>query len=219
MIAAPKAVIFDLDGTLVDSAPHCALLVNEMLDERDAPHRVTPDDARQFLTRGGKDLVAALMGDACADVDGDVADFRRRYATMPTPPSCLFEGVRDGLDSLRDAGVTMAICSNKPQHLCEKIVDDLDLAAHFAAVVGSQDGTPLKPDPALAARALDGLGRTRADTLYVGDSDVDRRTAQAIGLPFLFVTYGYAEPDLDIASDGRFDRFDEVVTYLSRQVA
>ena len=215
MTLTPRAVIFDLDGTLVDSAPHCAALVNAMLDERDAAHRVTAQEARQFLTRGGKDLVSALMGDASGDIDTDVADFRRRYASIPTPETSLFDDVRSGLDRLLDAGVKMAICSNKPQALCEKIVADLGLGGHFDAVVGSADGTALKPDPALAQRALDGVGGDRSATLYVGDSDVDRRTAAAVGLPFLFVTYGYAEPDVVIDSHERFDGFDALVDYLT----
>ena len=110
----------------------------------------------------------------------------------------------------------MAICSNKPQSLCDKIVADLGLDHHFDAVVGSVDSLPLKPAPDLALRALDRLDTTASDCLYVGDSDVDRQTAANAGIGFLFVTYGYAEPGEAIDALARFDRFDQLAPYVAR---
>lgn len=211
----PQTLIIDLDGTLVDSAPLIAGIINQMLADRGAGRRVTASDARVYLTQGGSQLVAALLGPNLSDLDTDLADFRTRYAASDTPIDCLFPGVREGLAALSALGVRMAICSNKPQSLCNKIVADLDLDSHFGAIVGSSDDLPLKPAPDLAHRALALLGNTAEHCLYVGDSDVDRQTAASAGLDFLFVTYGYAEPGHAIDALAHFDRFDQLAPYLA----
>ena len=211
----PPSLIVDLDGTLIDSAPLIAGIVNRMLADRGSLRTVAATDARAFLTQGGSQLVTALLGDDFADLDRDLTDFRARYASLRTPADCLFPGVRNGLAALSALGVRMAICSNKPHSLCDKIVADLALGQHFVAIVGSADGTPLKPAPDLALRALAQLGTTAADCLYVGDSDVDRQTAASAGIGFLFVTYGYAESDQQIDALARFDRFDQLAPYIA----
>ncbi len=208
------ALIIDLDGTLVDSAPLIAGIINRMLADRGIERATSPEEARTFLTQGGSQLVAALLGDDLVDLNRDLADFRIRYAALDTPEDCLFPGVREGLDALVAVGVRMAICSNKPQGLCDKIVADLGLRDLFAAVVGSTDDLPLKPAPDLALKALGALGVAACDCLYVGDSDVDRQTAANAGIGFLFVTYGYAEASAPIEALARFNRFDQVAPYL-----
>ena len=214
-MTTPPSLIIDLDGTLVDSAPLIAGIINRMLADRNARRTVTAADARAWLTQGGSQLVTALLGSDLDDMESDLAEFRARYAALDTPVDCLFPGVRDGLAALSEMGVAMAICSNKPQGLCDKIVADLDLGRHFATVVGSIDHLPLKPNPALAFRALDALGATASTCHYVGDSDVDRRTAANAGIGFLFVTYGYAEEDRPIDALARFDRFDQLVPFIA----
>lgn len=189
-----KHLIFDLDGTLVDSAPLCAGIVNAMLRERGSARRVTAEAARAFLTRGGNHTVSALLAGECGEVEAELADFRARYLALPTPEDCLYAGVRDGLEQLASQGTKLAVCSNKPQPLCDKIVADLDLDGVITTVVGSRPGLALKPAPDLVQLALSGLGAAPGDCLFVGDSEVDQRTAEAAGIPFLFVAYGYAEP-------------------------
>ena len=213
-MSKPPSLIIDLDGTLVDSAPLIAGIINAMLAERGVSRLVAPEAARTYLTQGGSQLVSALLGDDLVDLTHDLTDFRTRYAALATPDDCLVPGVRDGLAAMSASGVRMAICSNKPQSLCDKIVADLDLRHHFDALVGSTDSLPLKPAPDLALRALDQLGATAAACLYVGDSDVDCRTAANAGIGFLLVTYGYAEPGRPIDALARFDRFDQLASYI-----
>ena len=214
-MSGPPSLIIDLDGTLVDSAPLIAGIINHMLADRGSQRTVAASEARIFLTRGGSQLVTALLGPDLGDLDRDLADFRSRYAALTTPADCLFPGVRNGLDALSALGVRMAICSNKPQSLCDKIIADLALDHHFVAIVGSTDGVPLKPAPDLAFRALAQLGSAASDCLYVGDSDVDRQTAANAGIGFLFVAYGYAEAGKPIDALARFDGFDDIVRYLA----
>ncbi len=211
----PPSLIIDLDGTLVDSAPLIAGIINRMLADRGVDRSTSPEAARAYLTQGGSQLVTALLGDDLDELESDLAKFRSHYAALATPDDCLFPGVREGLATLSGLGVRMAICSNKPQSLCDKIVADLDLGRHFDAVVGSIDSLPLKPAPDLALRALDALGASPAACRYVGDSDVDRQTAANAGIDFLFVTYGYAEQGRPIEALARFDRFDQIALYLA----
>lgn len=208
-------IIFDLDGTLVDSAPLCAEIINELLVERGSARQVAASEARDYLTKGGAQLMTALLDSEPGDVESDLAEFRARYVARQTPVDCLFPGVATGVTALSRLGVRMAICSNKPQALCDKIVSDLGLAPHFSAVVGSVPGVPLKPAPDLALAALAGLGAAPGDCLFVGDSEVDRQTASNAGIPFVFVSYGYAEPDFLFDGLARFDRFEEVVRFAS----
>lgn len=210
-----RHVIFDLDGTLVDSAPHCAAILNAMLDERGSSRRVSAADARDHLTRGGKQIVAALLGDECRDLNREVADFRARYRTLPTPPECLYPGVADGLRRLAHLGIRIAICSNKPQVLCEKIIHDLGFSGLVPVIAGSVDDKALKPAPDLALQALAAFGTTANQCLYVGDSEVDRLTAAAAGIPFLFVSYGYAEPDFELGDTPSVASFDAAVSLVA----
>lgn len=214
-MSGPPSLIIDLDGTLVDSAPLIAGIINQMLADRGSPRTVAASEARIFLTQGGSQLVTALLGPDLDDLDRDLADFRIRYAALQTPADCLFPGVRDGLDALSALGVRMAICSNKPQSLCDKIIVDLALDHHFVAIVGSTDGVPMKPAPDLAFRALAQLGTTAPDCRYVGDSDVDQQTAANAEIGFLFVTYGYAEQGQPIDALARFDCFDQIAPFIS----
>ena len=216
MTRSPITIIFDLDGTLIDSAPLCAEILTEMLAERGCDRVVAATDTRSYLTKGGSQLVTALLGSDGDETPDDLAAFRDRYAARPTPADCLFPGVRDGLGTLSRSGVRMAICSNKPQHLCDKIVADLSLASFFEVVVGSVPGQTPKPAPDLARLALEKLEVGPADCLYVGDSEVDRQTAAAAGIPFLFVAYGYAECDTRIEALARCDRFDELVDFVTQ---
>lgn len=213
--ARPSHLIFDLDGTLVDSAVVCADILNAMLAERRSPRRLCPSSVRVFMTRGGPHMIAALLADECGDVDAELADFRARYAGLPTPPESLFPGVREGLVRLAGLRLPMAICSNKPQHLCEKILADLKLAPLFDAIVGSRGDRRLKPSPDSLVEALDALRAEPRTCVLVGDSQVDEQTAAACGLPFWLVTYGYAEPGWHPAPGRRFAHFADLASHAA----
>ena len=208
-------IIFDLDGTLVDSAQLCAEILTEMLAERGFDRVLATTDARSYLTKGGTQLVTAFLGSDGDKIESDLAEFRARYAARRTPADCLYPGVAEGLSALSQLGLKMAICSNKPQALCEKIIADLELGRHCPIVVGSADGVPLKPAAALALMALERLGAAPVDCFYVGDSEVDSRTAANAGIAFLFATWGYAETGGNIEALARFNRFHDVVRYVT----
>ena len=207
-------IVFDLDGTLVDSAFVCVDILNGMLAERGSVRTIPPAHAKPYLSLGGARMVAALLAEECGDPEVEIVDFRRRYAERPTPPASLFEGVRDGLHALSGAGRRLAVCSNKPQPLCDKVLADLRLGQLFEAVVGSRPGYRAKPATDLLDLTLLTLRLPAEACVYVGDSEVDHALADAVAMPFHFVTYGYAEPDWRAEALARRDRFADVVAAL-----
>jgi len=202
----PRHLIFDLDGTLVDSCAICVEILSAMLAERGSTHTIDPQAARPWMSVGGAQMVAALLGPACGDPDAEIAEFRRRYAIMQTRADSLFTGVADGLARLHGAGHRLSICSNKPQNLVENVLRDTALAPLFTSVVGSRAGVPTKPAPDLLALVLAQTGATPDQCLFIGDSEIDHQIADAAGIPFLFVTYGYAHADY-VAPEDSFDHF------------
>lgn len=185
------AAIFDLDGTLVDSAAICAAILNAMLTERGAPAVLARAEVVPQLSAGGPQMVAALLGVYCGDPARDIAAFRARYAAMQTPADSLYPEVRSGLNVLHRRGVRLGICSNKPQNLCEKVLGDLELASLFVTIVGGRPALPPKPAPDLLFQAMRQMGAAPASTRFVGDSALDGACARAAGVAFLGVAYGY----------------------------
>ena len=187
-------LIFDLDGTLIDSCAICVDILSEMLIERGATQRIDPIAARPWMSHGGLRMIAALLGPDCGEPAEELAEFRRRYAVRETRRDTLFAHVEHGLARLHGAGHTLAICSNKPQNLVDKVLADTGLAALFSAVVGGRAKLKPKPAPDLLDAVLADLGVGPAQCLFIGDSELDHAVAEAAGMPFLFLTHGYADP-------------------------
>ncbi len=190
--AMKKTVIFDLDGTLVDSCHICVSILEDMIEDRGVDGVIDPVLARSFMSHGGQTMVAGLLGDACGDIAADLREFRERYAETQTPHSALFNGVASGLRELHDEGHTLAICSNKPQLLCENALSDTGLLPLFTAIVGSREGMKPKPSTDLLELTLRLLGQSAQDCIYVGDSELDAQVAEQLSMGFRFMTYGYA---------------------------
>lgn len=214
MMNPVQNIIFDLDGTLVDSAPVFVDILNEMLRERGSIRQVGLPEIRQFASLGGPALVGGVLAQECGDLRQEVADFRARYALYKTPVESLYDGVADGVEQLAADGYRLAICSNKPQHLCEKVIDDLNLTAHFPVIVGSSPDRMAKPAPDLMELVMAGLRTTPAECLYVGDSEIDHALAKATGVRFAFVTYGYASDQFAADPSEQFGRFSDLVQFL-----
>lgn len=208
-------LIFDLDGTLVDGASVFVAIINEMLADRGSSRVLTVADARPFLSLGGPALVSGLLADECGDVVREVADFRERYAAQVMPGDSVYEGVRTGLHELADHGFTLAICSNKPEYLCEKVLADLGLGQLFSAIVGSMPGLHAKPAPDLMHRVFGKLACDASRAILIGDSEVDHALAENTCVPFLFVNYGYAADGWDSSELTQFGRFADVVGWLT----
>ena len=190
-----RNIIFDLDGTLIDSARLTAAIVDRMLTQRGTAARADRALIRRMDAVGGTAMIAAALGAHSIDPAREIEEFREIHRTIAVPADLPFAGVPETLAALEAAGIGMAICSNKPQFLCERILGELGLARHFGAIVGSSPDRPRKPDPHSAILALESLGGTRADTLYCGDSAIDCATAHAAGLEAALVAWGYGTAD------------------------
>jgi phosphoglycolate phosphatase len=187
-----SAVVFDLDGTLVDSAPDITDALNVALTARSLG-RLSVDDVRPLLGVGARALVAeavARAGGKESDVDDVLADYGAAYEAKPVAGTTVNADAREALRTLRAAGVKVGVCTNKRTHMARAVLAGTGLADLVDVVVGI-DATPRsKPDPAHLSTTLDALGVRPSDVIYVGDTEIDAQTAQALGVPYRHVAWG-----------------------------
>lgn len=187
-----------------------------MLEDCGAAFRVTEAEVRPHATAGGAATVSALLREHCGDVVLSLAEFRRRYAALPTPTDSLYPGVARALAELADRGVALAVWSNKVQQLCDKVFADLGMTDRFAAIVGSSNDVPLKPDTTGLDRALAAAGSSRSACCFIGDSDADYESARRAEVPFIMITHGYGDYTRPWPSAVMVDGFGDAVPQIAR---
>ncbi len=201
------AVVFDLDGTLVDSAPDLHRAANALMDQLGAG-RFDLAEITSFIGNGVPVLVQRIMearGLATVQHDRLVKAFLRLYEADAVALTRTYPGVADALGVLA-AEVRLGICTNKPAAPTREILTALDLIAHFGAITGGDSLPVRKPDPAMLRATMDGLGV--ATCVFVGDSEVDSETALRAEVPFVLFTEGYRKTGLDaIPHVARFSAF------------
>lgn len=200
-------VIFDLDGTLIDSVGDIADALNRTLGTAFGDGEVARwvgSGVQELLRRAG----------ATGDLDAIARDYRAAYAASPVKHTRPYLRVKE---TLRMMQCDKAVATNKPGALSRTILDRLGLAGEFAAILGEDDVGAKKPDPLIVDILRGKVGASRAHTLYVGDSLVDAATADAAGVDLCLVTYGYADPDAIRARAARYhvDRFDALMPILA----
>ena len=186
-----SSVIFDLDGTLVDSLDDIAAALNHVLGERGMPthERATVE---RLVGHGMRSLVERAVPED-ADVDAILAAYGARYEAHLTDHTRVFDGVRELLDALEARDVPMAVLSNKPHAMTRRVVDELFGLERFVEVLGQRDEVPKKPDP---AAALELAPRLVAPIFFIGDTPVDVQTARAAGQRPIGVAWGMRAPEL-----------------------
>jgi phosphoglycolate phosphatase len=213
----PALVVFDLDGTLIDSAPDMHRAVNLMLADLGCS-ALPLADIRTMVGDGTSALVArALAARQCvsADPNAALAQFLEHYETDPTTLTRIFPGVSATLERLQAFGLTLTVCTNKPSRLTQMILERLGIDRFFVRVVAGDSLPFRKPDPRVLLELLNGFGTPPAATLMVGDSEIDAATAHAANVPFVLMTYGYHRGPIDaISSIATLDHFRELATLL-----
>jgi len=217
--AFPAAVIFDLDGTLVDSAPD----IQEALNAAFAPLTVPSFDlvTAKKMIGGGVD-VALQRAQTHAGLDVSKIDqnalkarFMAVYLQASRAGRGLFPGAHDLLTALRRRGVRLAICTNKAQEVTNAAVTALRIGDYFEIIIGGRDGVPKKPDPTVLLEALKFMGAGPHDAVMVGDSSADAGAAKAAGLPFVAMSYGYTPHPHELGADLVVDQLSQVPAALN----
>lgn len=208
----PRAVVFDLDGTLVDSIGDLADALNATFAGRGLP-QLPEDRIKEFVGAGIPELVRRGLlesGVAEDDLESCIADMLERYSARPAARTRLYDGAAELLASLRGAGVKLGVCTNKPQRITETVLQEMGIAVHFGAVVGESPARPRKPDPAMLRAVLDALEVAAFDALMVGDSGSDVSVARALGMPVIVLRSGYGrDAPEDLGADRVIDSLRE----------
>ncbi|MGH1457793.1 MAG: phosphoglycolate phosphatase [Paracoccaceae bacterium] len=218
-------IVFDLDGTLIDSAPDIHAAANAVLAEAGAAP-ISLADTRRFIGNGAPTFVARMRAARGLPEKAQAplyAAFAERYA-QAVELTKAYAGVCSALEALAGQGHRMGICTNKPLIPTRAVMDHLGLSAHFAAIYGGDSLPVHKPDPApLRACFKELAGGEVAPQIYIGDSEVDAETAQRAGLRFLLFTEGYRKSEVaQIAHHAAFDDFaalPDLVAGLLAQIA
>ncbi len=217
------AVVFDLDGTLIDSLPDLCAAVNRLLT-REGRRALAPAEVRPMIGDGAARLVARAFAATGAPRSDDVPaltqGFLDIYEAMVAVETRPFPHVVEALETLRAEGFRLGICTNKPHRPTLDLLAALDLKRHFDAVVGGDSLPVRKPDPRHVAATLAALGTDARRAVAVGDSPNDVAAAHAAGVPVIAVSFGYSRvPPADLGADILVDSFRDVPAAIRRLLA
>tara|TARA_R110002050_G_scaffold233837_4_gene369753 strand:+ start:337 stop:1017 length:681 start_codon:yes stop_codon:yes gene_type:complete len=222
-IKQKQVLLFDLDGTLVDSAPDLALAVNRTLKDLNKTE-FDEETIRHWVGNGAKTLIErALSGSSTINktldtpaVQDALATFLTHYQQCLCVNSVLYMGVKEGLITLKNAGFRLAIITNKPEEFIQPILSGLGISDMFEILIGGDTLPEKKPDPAPLFLALKQLDVMAAQCLMIGDSKNDILAAKAANIDSVGLTYGYNYGE-DIAQYNPqwcFDTFSEFVSAI-----
>jgi phosphoglycolate phosphatase len=218
------AVVFDLDGTLVETAADLQAHVNAVLGELGRPEleladvRLLVGDGAGTLLRRGLEASGGVPEGV--DLDLLYRRFLERYTADPARRSTVHEGVIGVLERLQAQGLRLGVCTNKPQAPSERLLAALGLDRFFQAIVGGDAVPAKKPDAGHLSAVLERLGVTPARAVMVGDSNHDVVAARALGVPCILVSFGYTPvPARALGADRVIDRFAEPPAALASLAA
>lgn len=212
------AVVFDLDGTLVDSIGDLAGAANRMLAE--VGHEPLPQDViRGFVGNGLPKLVERVMRHCDLPIDRH-ADLTRatlnHYNAAASETTRPYPGIPEALAQLQDMGCVLGICTNKPEAPARHVLEALNLAHHFKVVFGGDTLPVRKPDPSHLTESFRALS-AKGPCLFVGDSEVDAETAQRAQVPFLLFSEGYRKsPVAEIPHDASYGSASDLPALVTR---
>lgn len=204
MHAPLRTIVFDLDGTLIDTAPDLIDTLNFTLSQHGLP-TVPYEEARPLIGGGARGMIEKALllegrSAATADVDALYAPFVAHYAEHIADRSRPFPGLEPALDEMARAGHRLAVCTNKLEWLSRRLLDAMQLSGRFAAICGQDTFAVQKPDPRIFRSTVLQAGGEPHRAIMVGDSITDIRTARAANVPVVAVDFGYT--DVPVATLG-----------------
>jgi len=219
---ADATIVFDLDGTLVDTAPDIARALNETLDIEGLSH-IRLERARTLIGGGARVMIEHATGLAGAHFGSERLDqlteiFVDRYRAGLDVSSTLFPGAREALDALAAMGARLAVCTNKRTDLSQRLLEAMDIAERFSAIVGADAVADRKPHPDHYRAAVQRAGGTVRRSLMIGDTSADAAAARGSGVTLILVSFGYAREGeiAALAPDAVLDRFADLPALCKR---
>lgn len=221
MTAQPfLAVVFDLDGTLVDTLPDILPALNRVMEE-EGRRAITYEEGRRMMGQGSRRMIERAWTATGPDAEDGALDryyarFIDNYTAAPAAHSTPYPGVPQALQSLADEGAVLGVCTNKPHQPTLRLLEELSLLSRFASVLGGDALDMRKPDAGHLLAVLDRLGTGRDEAAMVGDSEIDVATARNAGLPVIVVDFGYtALLPAELGADAVISHFDELIGALA----
>lgn len=211
-------IVFDLDGTLVDTAPDLTNALNAVLLRR-GHEPVSAATIRSAVGMGAKVMIEDALQHAGAsdDIDAMLAEFLVHYEANIAEESRPFPGAVAALDGFHRAGARLAVCTNKREYLSRRLLEALGLNAYFEAIAGRDTFGVSKPDPGHLDQTIALAGGSKERALMIGDSEVDLRAAKSARVPMVLVSFGYARGPIAMTEpEAVIDRYDELLPVAER---
>ncbi|MDD3183001.1 MAG: HAD-IA family hydrolase [Alphaproteobacteria bacterium] len=214
-----EAILFDLDGTLLDSAPDIRQGINLMLAEQGRPP-LSLEQVKSFIGDGMMELCRKALAATGQEPSGDlfpfVQTFITHYRKVKPDPQQIFPHVRDVLENLKKQNIKMGICTNKNEGPTLGLLEQLDLLRYFGFIAGGDTFTIHKPNPGHITGVIEALEASPKGTLFVGDGINDVIACQRANLPCIVVTHGYSQDYNSIGADMLIAGFDELIPAINK---
>lgn len=211
----PRIILFDLDGTLIDSRKDLSRAVNLMRKNFGLPP-LNVEVVSSYVGNGMKKLVERSLKDTGISVEDALPVMKKAYSENLLVETTLYDGVYDGISQLKTDGWRMSVTSNKPTAFCREILDKLHLTEYLDFVIGGESGFPLKPDPAALEYILHETGVTNpAGSWILGDNHTDLEAGRRAKMKTAFAAYGFGIQN-GIPYDLKVDSFPEFIERISR---
>ncbi len=193
-----RCVIFDLDGTLVNTIDDLGLACDYLLKKAGRPLKWSTDDYKKFVGNGAKLLVKRAFENTLSDeeLERQYELFKPEYDAIKLDHAFVYPGIKDVVSKLKAAGKKLIVCTNKPNVAANGMIETLFGNGVFDIVRGNVDGKPKKPDPTVPRELIAALGVSEAECVWIGDSDVDILSAQNLGCKSIGVSWGFRERKL-----------------------
>lgn len=221
---ADSTIVFDLDGTLVDSAPDLVRALNRVLDLEGLPHaslaatrRMVGQGARVLIERATAMAGVSYSAQRLEQLTNAYIDFYRADIARDSKP---FPGVLEAMDTLAATGAKLAVCTNKRTELANQLLEALGIATRFSAIVGADAVTQRKPHPEHYRAAVTRAGGVVRRSVMVGDTAADVGSARGAGAPVVLVRFGYCEEDVErLGADVLIDDYAQLAPACRRLLA